>query len=38
MTPDLKFSLGLAVTGIAVFAIVMIWVLVMGQIWMEMPR
>lgn len=38
MTPDLKFSLGLAATGMALFAIVVVALLMMGQVWMEMPR
>jgi uncharacterized transporter YbjL len=38
MTPDLKFSLGLAATGLAIFALIVVCLLMMGQIYVEMPR
>jgi len=38
MTPDLKFSLGLAATGLALLGLVIIALLVAGQIYVEMPR
>jgi hypothetical protein len=38
MTPDLKFSLWLAAAGLALFGVVVVVLLMMGQIWMEMPR
>lgn len=38
MSPDAKFSLGLAGVALAIFGIVLVLLLVWAQIYVEMPR